>query len=120
MIKNYEPFREAIRKRGYNPDHVCIDAWCPGNKQLRNKSPGVFNFFYSDFIGHFGERDDPQMRLAWPAIYICENEGDNIYARPVEGIDMRVDLQREVILWFRDDGTDRFLFVYVVRIVTLI
>lgn len=82
LIKAYEPFREAIRKRGHNPDHVCIDAWCPG---------------------HFGDRDDPQMRLAWAAIYICENEGDNLYARPVEGIDMRVDLQREVILWFRDD-----------------
>lgn len=47
--------------------------------------------------GWFGPQDNPSRRMVWPVIYVREPGDDNLYARPVEGIDMRVDLQLEKV-----------------------
>eukprot|EP00953_Heterococcus_sp_UTEX-ZZ885_P015560 8759-Heterococcus_DN1.PRE.2 len=58
IVKAYPPFQEACRKRGLDPEHICVDAWCPG---------------------WFGPEDNPSRRLVWPAIYVREPGDDNMY-----------------------------------------
>ncbi|KAG5190137.1 hypothetical protein JKP88DRAFT_352796 [Tribonema minus] len=81
IVKAYPPFQEACKRRGVDPEHICIDAWCPG---------------------WFGPEDNPSRRLVWPCIYVREPGDDNLYARPVEGIDMRIDVQLEKVISFKD------------------
>ncbi|XP_010678856.2 amine oxidase [copper-containing] zeta, peroxisomal isoform X1 [Beta vulgaris subsp. vulgaris] len=85
VVKDYPPFREAMRKRGVeNMDLVMVDPWC---------------------VGYHSEADIPSRRLAKPLIF-CRTESDcpmeNGYAQPVEGIHVLVDLQNMVILEFED------------------
>ncbi|KAK8943944.1 hypothetical protein KSP40_PGU002926 [Platanthera guangdongensis] len=84
-IKDFPPFREAMRKRGIEDmDLVMVDAWC---------------------VGYYGEADAPSRRLAKPLIF-CRTESDcpmeNGYARPVEGIHIVVDIQNMLIIEFED------------------
>jgi Cu2+-containing amine oxidase len=27
IVKAYPPFQEACKKRGLDPEHICVDAW---------------------------------------------------------------------------------------------
>ncbi|KAL7602971.1 diamine oxidase [copper-containing] 1, peroxisomal [Lactuca sativa] len=85
VVKDYPPFREAMKKRGIEDmDLVMVDAWC---------------------VGYHSEADSPSQRLAKPLIF-CRTESDspmeNGYARPVEGIYVLVDMQNMVVLEFED------------------
>ncbi|KAL6973174.1 D-amino acid oxidase [Sarracenia purpurea var. burkii] len=85
VVKDYPPFREAMKKRGVEDiDLVMVDAWC---------------------AGYHSEADAPSRRLAKPLIF-CRTESDcpleNGYARPVEGIHVLVDMQNMVVIEFED------------------
>ncbi|KAJ0441209.1 putative primary-amine oxidase [Helianthus annuus] len=85
VVKDYPPFREAMKKRGIDDmDLVMVDAWC---------------------VGYHSKADAPSRRLAKPLIF-CRTESDspmeNGYARPVEGIRVLVDMQNMVVLEFED------------------
>lgn len=85
VVKDYPPFREAMKKRGIEDmDLVMVDAWC---------------------VGYHSEADAPRRRLAKPLIF-CRTESDcpmeNGYARPVEGIYVLVDMQNMVVVEFED------------------
>ncbi|GFZ12008.1 copper amine oxidase family protein [Actinidia rufa] len=85
VVKDYPPFREAMKKRGVDDmDLVMVDTWC---------------------VGYHSETDAPSRRLAKPLIF-CRTESDcpmeNGYARPVEGIHVLVDMQNMVVIEFED------------------
>ncbi|GMP33852.1 hypothetical protein CsSME_00006987 [Camellia sinensis var. sinensis] len=85
VVKDYPPFREAMKKRGVDDmDLVMVDAWC---------------------VGYHSDADAPSRRLAKPLIF-CRTESDcpmeNGYARPVEGIHVLVDMQNMVLIEFED------------------
>ncbi|KAK4257031.1 hypothetical protein QN277_006676 [Acacia crassicarpa] len=84
-VKDFPPFREAMKRRGIEDmDLVMVDAWC---------------------VGYHSEDDAPSRRLAKPLIF-CRSESDcpmeNGYARPVEGIYVRVDMQKMEVIEFED------------------
>ncbi|WMV40772.1 hypothetical protein MTR67_034157 [Solanum verrucosum] len=85
VVKNYPPFREAMKRRGIDDmDLVMVDPWC---------------------VGYHSEADAPSRRLAKPLVF-CRSESDcpmeNGYARPVEGIHVLVDVQNMEIIEFED------------------
>ncbi|KAL4586964.1 hypothetical protein LXL04_011612 [Taraxacum kok-saghyz] len=85
IVKDFPPFREAMKRRGIEDmDLVMVDPWC---------------------VGYHSEADAPNRRLAKPLIF-CRTESDcpmeNGYARPVEGIDVLVDMQNMVVIEFKD------------------
>ncbi|PSR96713.1 Copper methylamine oxidase [Actinidia chinensis var. chinensis] len=85
VVKDYPPFREAMKKRGVDDmDLVMVDTWC---------------------VGYHSDTDAPSRRLAKPLIF-CRTESDcpmeNGYARPVEGIHVLVDMQNMVVIEFED------------------
>ncbi|KAK1359666.1 Amine oxidase [Heracleum sosnowskyi] len=85
LVKEYSPFREAMKKRGIEDmDLVMVDAWG---------------------VGYYSTADAPCRRLAKPLIF-CRTESDcpmeNGYARPVEGIYVLVDMQNMVVIEFED------------------
>ncbi|KAL6002740.1 hypothetical protein ACLOJK_022960 [Asimina triloba] len=91
VVKDYPPFREAMKRRGIEDmDLVMVDAW------LENSALCV---------GYHGEADAPSRRLAKPLIF-CRTESDcpmeNGYARPVEGIYVLVNMQTMVVVEFED------------------
>ncbi|XP_016437674.2 copper methylamine oxidase-like isoform X3 [Nicotiana tabacum] len=85
VVKNYPPFREAMKRRGIDDmDVVMVDPWC---------------------VGYHSEADAPSRRLAKPLVF-CRTESDcpmeNGYARPVEGIYALVDVQNMQVIEFED------------------
>ncbi|XP_070033576.1 diamine oxidase [copper-containing] 1, peroxisomal-like isoform X3 [Nicotiana tomentosiformis] len=85
VVKNYPPFREAMKRRGIDDmDVVMVDPWC---------------------VGYHSEADAPSRRLAKPLVF-CRTESDcpmeNGYARPVEGIYVLVDVQNMQVIEFED------------------
>lgn len=85
VVKDYRPFREAMKKRGIDDmDLVMVDPWC---------------------VGYYMEEDAPSRRLARPLIF-CRTESDcpmeNGYARPVEGIHVLVDMRKMEVVEFED------------------
>ena len=87
ILRKDARFIEAIQRRGFRPDQISADAWC---------------------VGYFSEEDDPSRRLAWPALFIMEHKTDNMYARPLEGLSVRVDIQQEKIVHLEDMGMELF------------
>ncbi|KAL6973172.1 primary-amine oxidase [Sarracenia purpurea var. burkii] len=81
VVKDYPPFREAMKKRGVEDmDLVMVDAWC---------------------AGYHSEADAPSRRLAKPLIFCRIESGcplENGYARPIEGIHVLVDMQNMVVI----------------------
>ncbi|CAN6550804.1 unnamed protein product [Malus baccata var. baccata] len=91
VVKNFPPFREAMKKRGIEDmDLVMVD-------------PCVSLLIRC--TGYHSGADAPSRRLAKPLIF-CRTESDcpleNGYARPVEGIRVLVDMQNMVVLEFED------------------
>eukprot|EP00966_Prymnesium_polylepis_P108367 2508504-Prymnesium_polylepis.1 len=81
----HPPFRAACVARGIDPAHVRADPWC---------------------VGWHSEDDDSSRRLALPIFFVQERPGDNLYARPLEGISMRIDLWASppAVVAFHDAG----------------
>ena len=91
LCKSYEPLLDAIAARGLDPEGLRADAWC---------------------VGHTGPDCDPTERVCWPSLFYCgtnEDEiGDLIYARPIEGIEIRISLTHRKIIRFEDNSIERF------------
>ena len=81
----HPPFRAACATRGIDPAHVRADPWC---------------------VGWHSSDDSPRRRLALPIFFVQERTEDNLYARPLEGITMRIDLWAEppAVIAFHDAG----------------
>ena len=71
LVVAYPPFRAACAARGIRPEHVRVDPWC---------------------AGWYSADDDPARRLGVPMLFVQERPEDNLYARPLEGIRMKLDL----------------------------
>jgi Cu2+-containing amine oxidase len=71
LVVEHPPFRAACAARGIAPEHVRVDPWC---------------------AGWYSAEDDPARRLSVPMLFVQERPEDNLYARPLEGIRMKLDL----------------------------
>jgi len=88
ICKQYEPLLDALRQRGLNPDHLTADAWC---------------------TGHTGPDCDPTERICWASMFIRDPEADSfMYARPIEGIEIRISLTKKEIIRFEDNALGVF------------
>jgi primary-amine oxidase len=84
LTKAYKPLRDAIAKRGLDPEGIAVDAWC---------------------CGHTGPDCDPIERICWPSMFYRDPAVDDlIYARPIEGIDIRISLTKKEVIRFSDTG----------------
>jgi len=71
LIREYGPFQAACARFGLDARHVRSDPWC---------------------VGWASPEDDPETRLCEPVLFYQEDPEDDLYARPLEGIVLRVDL----------------------------
>jgi primary-amine oxidase len=86
VVRNDPRWREAMRKRGVTDfENVMIDPWS---------------------LGYNGPEDDPENgRLIRPITFVRQGRpDDNGYARPVEGLVVRFDLDRMEVLEVEDHG----------------
>jgi primary-amine oxidase len=68
--------KAAVESRGFTTDNLCVDPWC---------------------AGYYSPADAPDRRLCKPLIFIKEEDTDNIYGRPLLGIEMTVDIGKEQV-----------------------
>lgn len=82
LTKEYGPLRDAIAKKGLDPEYIVADAWC---------------------LGHIGPEYDPKEKLCWPSMYYYDPRVDDLpYARPIEGIHIHISLTQKKIVFFDD------------------
>ncbi len=83
-IKHDPRFVEALNKRGItNPDLVMIDPWP---------------------ISNFGNKSEEGKRLAVGRSWVRSEPTDNGYARPIEGLSVIIDLNKNEIFEIQDFG----------------
>ena len=91
LCKSYKPLLHAIAARGLDPEGLRADAWC---------------------IGHTGPDCDPTERICWPSLFYAgtgdDEIGDLIYARPIEGIEIRISLTHRKVIRFEDNSKGFF------------
>ena len=91
LCRSYQPLLDAIASRGLDPVGLRADAWC---------------------VGHTGPDCDPTERICWPSLFYCgtgeDETGDLIYARPIEGIEIRISLTHKKIIRFEDNSKALF------------
>ena len=91
LCKSYSPLLNAIAARGLDPAGLRADAWC---------------------VGHTGPDCDPTERVCWPSLFYQgtgKDEADDlIYARPIEGIEMRISLTHKKVIRFEDNSKGLF------------
>jgi Cu2+-containing amine oxidase len=91
LCKSYSPLLNAIAARGLDPAGLRADAWC---------------------VGHTGPDCDPTERVCWPSLFYQgtgkDETDDLIYARPVEGIEMRISLTHKKVIRFEDNSKGLF------------
>lgn len=79
LCKAYEPLRNAMFKRNLDPEGIVADAWCIGDRE-------------------------PTERICWPSLYYRNPQIDDLpYARPIDGISMRISLTKKAVIEFKDD-----------------
>jgi len=84
LCRTYEPLRQTLLKRGLNPEFVVADSWC---------TPEY----------------NPSERVCWAALYYHEPSKDSLpYARPIDGISMRVSLSKREVIHYDDSRFDDF------------
>jgi primary-amine oxidase len=84
-VKSSPEVFEVLKKRGISGmDRVTVDAWCTG--------PWI----------HPG--DKPDRRLARPLLFLNGETSENVYARPIEGCDVLVDLELGKVVSVLDKG----------------
>ena len=81
LCRAHPGFQAACARRGFPAENVCVDPWC---------------------VGYFSPADGPERRLAKPLLYVRDHEEDNIYARPLEGLVVLVDMQHGKVVHFED------------------
>jgi Cu2+-containing amine oxidase len=74
LVMAHPEMRSALARRGIDPAHVRVDPWC---------------------VGWHSPADNPSRRLAEPILFVQERPEDNLYARSLEGLRLRIDLWAE-------------------------
>jgi len=65
-------------------------------------------------VGHAGPESDPTEKVCWPALYYFEKGVDDLpYARPIEGIEIRISLTKKVIIYLSIKLFLIFYFLFV-------
>jgi primary-amine oxidase len=88
LVKENDEFREAVKKRGADPDLTIVTAWSAG-----------YDFVPQDI--------DPSRRLAHGVAWVKASEeerGANAYNRPLSGIHPWVDLDEKEVIKVVDTG----------------
>jgi primary-amine oxidase len=88
LVKENDEFREAVKKRGADPDLAIVTAWSAG-----------YDFVPQDI--------DPSRRLAHGVAWVRgseEERGANAYNRPLSGIHPWVDLDEKEVIKVVDTG----------------
>ena len=117
LVVAYPPFRAACAARGIRPEHVRVDPWCagwysadddparrlnpnPSPNRNRNSSPNPNASSTPSPNPSPNPNPNPKLspspyqerRLGVPMLFVQERPEDNLYARPLEGIRMKLDL----------------------------
>ena len=91
LCKSYAPLLNAVAARGLDPEGLRADAWC---------------------VGHTGPDCDPTERVCWPSLFYQgtkdDEKADLMYARPIEGIEMRISLTHRKVIRFEDNAEGLF------------
>ncbi|MET0287091.1 MAG: hypothetical protein ABW352_21585 [Polyangiales bacterium] len=86
LVRAYEPWRNALRARGLDPEQVYIDLWAPGHFELP-----------ADVQLSHGEHTRLMRALTFDG-------GLNPYDRPVEGLVLTIDLNAMKVVHLADTG----------------
>jgi primary-amine oxidase len=86
LVRAYEPWRNALRARGLDPDQVYIDLWAPGHFELPADVP----------LSH-GEHTRLMRAITFDG-------GPNPYDRPIEGLVLTLDLNAMKVVHLADTG----------------
>ena len=97
LVHAYEPWQAAMRKRGVDPEDVYVDVWAPGDQELpaavvaslpngsRTRLLRALAFWRGASVDEFDE-ENPQ----------------NPYVRPIEGVVVTIDMNRLVVVHMTD------------------
>jgi len=84
LTKAFEPLNNVLRDMGLDPDGLMVDAWCCADCH-------------------------PTERICWPSLFYQHKGIDDLpYARPIEGIEIRISLTRRQIISFENNLTGKF------------
>jgi primary-amine oxidase len=89
LVKAYSPLRDALIARGLDPACLAVDTWC---------------------VGYCGESDAPSERMGWALLCVCDvGKGEDLpYARPIEGIHLRLSITKMQVVLFDTSDFARF------------
>jgi primary-amine oxidase len=83
IVHAYAPWKKAIRDRGIDPKDVYVDVWAPGDLPANGAPAGT--------------------RLL-RALAFYQGPLPNVYDRPIEGIVVTIDMNKEKVVDFVDSG----------------
>jgi primary-amine oxidase len=92
LVREYQPWQEAMRARGVDPDDVYIDVWAPGDQAL---PPTV--------LSSLPHGSDTRLLRALAFLRGASvddydgSEPQNPYVRPIEGVVVSIDMNRGVV-----------------------
>ena len=97
LVHEYEPWQQAMRVRGVDPEQVYVDVWAPGDQELppavvAQMSFGADTRIVRAIAFHRGasiEEFDPE-------------RPQNPYARPIEGVVVTIDLNERRVVHMTD------------------
>jgi primary-amine oxidase len=97
LVRAHAPWQAAMRRRGVNPDNVYIDTWAPGDLDLpadvaATLPDGQQTRILRNISFHRGaplEAFDPEAP-------------QNLYAKPIEGVIVTVDMNRRRVIHMVD------------------
>lgn len=97
IVHAYEPWQEAMRERGVDPDDVYVDVWAPGDQELPPAVVASLPFGSQTRL----LRALSFLRGASVDDYDPENP-QNPYDRPIEGVVVTIDMNRGQVVHMTD------------------
>lgn len=95
LVHAYEPWQEAMRARGVNPDDVYVDIWAPGDLELP-----------ANVAASHGSNTRLLRALAFLRAAPLENfdpdNPQNPYDRPIEGVVVTIDMNAHIVVHMTD------------------
>jgi primary-amine oxidase len=97
LVHAHEPWVQAMRKRGVEPEDVYVDVWAPGDQELPAAVVARMPF---------GERTRILRALAFlrgaPVDDYDPENPQNPYARPIEGVVVTIDMNHRRVVHMTD------------------
>jgi primary-amine oxidase len=97
VVRAYEPWQEAMRERGVDPDDVYVDVWAPGDQELPASVIATLPFGANTRL----LRALAFLRGASVDDYDPENP-QNPYVRPIEGVVVTIDMNQHAVVHMTD------------------